>query len=394
MNVAEVKPVEIKLDPPQFIDILAPLKDFLRWIVEQLYSLAQSVFKFVSEKVIAPLTEVYKWVADKIIGLFRSMFDAVLGLLKSITTPATPEKVYESVPTIMSSFMFYAFNPSLILAAMGVAIMGTKIDVSPISDTMNRLFNPEIILSFTIGAIFGMAIKTPLEYWAKRYFRPIKPDPLTLFGLYTRGYITREVLKSELAYVTGYPDTYINGLIDIFEYNPSLFDLLRFADFVELSDEFIEESLRILGVKGKYKDIIKTLIKKRPLREEVRTFTRAIISAYAKGFIPLPFLREGLSALEIGKAERKILEDYATFVRNIEITEERIFILRTAFQKGLISEATLISELTKLGLQKEWINLIVERGKLFRKIEVPVPKISRAFAVELPITTSYTYTIS
>jgi hypothetical protein len=166
------------------------------------------------------------------------------------------------------------------------------------------------------------------------------------------------------------------------------------ADYVELSDDFIKRSLTVLGIKEPYFSIIVTLIKRRPVREEIRYNVTQLITAYSKGYISKDFLSLAFDKLGLQSQEKALMLTYADNKRNYEITDERVFILRTAFQKGLITEETLRSELTKLGLQTEWINLIVDRGKLYRKIELPVPKVTRAYAVELPIITSYSYTIS
>jgi hypothetical protein len=394
MNVAEVKPVEIKLDPPQFIDILAPLKDFLKWITEQIMNLASTIFSFIKENIVIPLVNAISWVIDKIVSAIKDFFSKIVDTAKSLFIPSDPEKIISNLPVILGSVAILSLGTGALLTAIGTKVMASGIEVEPLSKFVHSLFRPSIIISFTIGTILGLAIRTPLGYWARKTFRPLKPDPFTLFGLYTRGYITREVLKSELAYVTGYPDHYINGLIDIFEYNPSIFDLLRMADYVELTDDFIRRSLTVLGVKEPYFSILFTLIKRRPLREEIRSNVTQLITAYSKGFISRDFLSLALDNLGLQPKEKELMLTYADNKRTYEIIDEKIYILRTAYQKGLINKATLDSELTKLGLQREWINLIIARGDLFRKIEVPVPKITRAYAVELPITTSYTYTIS
>jgi hypothetical protein len=398
MNTApqiSLNPISIlPLGPPEFFDLLSPLKNFLGFIVEQLFSLTGKIATFVSEKIVTPIANAFNWVVDKIVGFFKSMFESVINILKGLTAPATPEKVFFSVPSLITQFMFFAFNPSLILTAIGISVVGTKIDISPISETMNRLFNPELILSFTIGAIFCMAIKTPLEYYAKRTFRPFKPDPLTLFGLYTRGFITREELKTELSYVTGFVDKYIDGLIDILEYNPSLFDLLRFADFVELDDDFIDKSLKVLGIKEDFKKIIKNVIKLRPLREERRILINQLVTMYAKGFISREFLSTALDSLKLQKQEKEFILSFADNKRFSELLEERINILRRSFEKGLISEETLRSRLEKLGLQIDWINLIIERGKLSQKIELPAPRVTRSLSIEFRMTVSTTTQVS
>jgi len=385
---------ELKLDPVFTIDILKPLKDFLSWMIEQIMSLARTIFNFVQERVVTPLVNSIKWLIDKVVSTIKDFFTTIVSTIRSLFIPSDPEKVVANLPTIITAVAVSSLGVGALLTAIGTKVAGSGVEIEPLSRFVNSLFNPSLVISFTLGAILGFAIRTPLGYWAKKTFRPFKPDPFTLFGLYTRGYITREQLRSELAYVTGYPDVYVDGLIDIFEYNPSLFDLLRMADFVELSDEFIRKSLKVLGIKEPYFSILFTLIKKRPLRDEIRQNTSLLIRAYSKGYITREMLIKALDGLGVLSMEKQLLLTYAENLRTQEMIEERIYILRTAFQKGLISEETLRKELEKLGLQVEWINLIIERGKLFRKIEVPVPKITRGFAMEVPITTQISYTLS
>jgi hypothetical protein len=394
MPLAVEKTVPLNIDPPEFIDFLKPLKDFLSWIVEQIMNLAKTIFSFVEEKIITPIVNAINWVITKIEQAIKDFFNSVVNLLKSLFTPSDPEKIVANLPIILGTVALSSLGIGALLTAIGTKVMGSGVEIEPISRVINSLFRPSIIISFSLGTILGLAIRTPVSYWARKVFRPNKPDPITLFGLYTRGYITRDVLKSELVYVTGYPDNYINGLIDIFEYNPSLFDLLRMADYVELSDEFIRKSLSILGIKEPYFSVLVSLIKKRPLREEIRYNVTQLIAAYSKGFISRDFLSLAFGKLGLQPKEKELMLMYADNKLAYEILDDRIYVLRTSFQKGLIDESTLDRELTKLGISREWINLIIARGKLFRKIEVPVPKITRGFVTELPITTSYSYTIS
>ena len=378
-------------DPPFILDAL---KDFLKWLVEQIMSLAQTIFSFVKENIVMPLTTTINWVVNKIVSAIKDFFNNIINTIVNLLKPSDPETIVSNLPTILGNVALISAGISALLTIIGTKIAGTGVEIYPISRMLTSLFNPSLVISFSLGAVLGLAIRTPLGYWARKTFRPLKPDPITLFGLYTRGYISRSTLKSELAYVTGFSDTYIDGLIDIFEYNPSLFDLLRMADYVELSDDFIKKSLKILGVKEPYFSTLFTLIKRRPIREEVRMNVSLLVTAYSKGYISREFLSTSLDGLGLQTKEKELVLNYADNKRTYEILEERIYILRTSFQKGLISESTLESELSKLGLQKEWINLIIARGKLFRKIEVPIPKITRAFVSELPISTSYEYTIS
>jgi hypothetical protein len=384
------------INPPELlnIDLLKPLKDFLNWLASDMIKLTTTIFSFVKEGVITPLVNAISWVIDKIVSAIKDFFNKIVDTAKSLFIPSDPEKIVSNLPAIIGSVAILSLGTGALLTAIGTKIMASGIEVEPLAKFVHSLFRPSIIISFTIGTILGLAIRTPLGYWARKTFRPFKPDPMILFGLYTRGYITREVLKSELAYVTGYPDNYINGLIEIFEYNPSLFDLLRMADFVELSDDFIRKSLTVLGIKEPYFSVIYALIKKRPIREEIRTNVNQLVTAYSKGYISKEFLSTALDNLGLQPKEKELVLTYAENKRTYEIIEERVYILRTAYQKGLINKTTLESELTKLGLQKEWVNLIIARGDLFRKIEVPIPKVTKGFVTELPITTSFTYQLS
>jgi hypothetical protein len=397
VNNENVAIVTTKLeDPPEIfgIDLLAPLKNFVNWLVEQIMSLARNVWNFVQERIITPIVNGIKWIIDKIVNAVKDFFSNVVNAVRSMFTPTDPETVVTKLPMIIGTVAIASLGTGALLTAIGTKMMGTGIEIEPLAKFMHSLFRADIVISFSIGTLLGYSIRTPLGYWARKTFRPLKPDPITLFGLYTRGYITRDQLKSELAYVTGYPDKYIDGLIDIFSYNPTVFELLRMADYVELSDEFIRKTLSIQGIKEPYFSVLVTLIKRRPLREETRTNVTQLITAYSKGYISRSFLSTALDNLGLQPKEKELMLMYADNKRTYEIIEERIYILRTAYQKGLIDKSTLDKELTKLGLDREWINLIISRGDLFRKIEIPIPKITRGFTTEIPFSVSYSYTLS
>jgi hypothetical protein len=373
---------------------LSPLKNFLNFIGTQLFSLAANMINALNEYVIKPLVNGLNWLINSIITAITDFISKMINTVRSLFTPSDPEKIAENLPRLILTVGGISLGTGVLLSVIGTKIAGSGIEIEPLSRMVSNIFRTDYIISFSIGALLGYGIREPLNYYFKKLFRPLKPDPLTLFNLYTRGYITREQLKSELAYVTGFKDTYIDGLIDIFEFNPSLSQLMRLADFVEIPNELLNKSLKILGIKEPYYSLIWQMIKRRPLREEIRVNTNLLINAYVKGFISEEFLSKSLDALKIQTEEKNLLMTYARNKRTYEMIEEQIFILRTAYQKGLIDAATLINELNKLGIQTEWINLIKRRGDLFRKIETPIPKVTRALGIQLTISSSYEYSIS
>jgi hypothetical protein len=376
------------------IDLLSPLKNFLNYIGTQLFSLAANMINALNENVIKPLVNGLNWIINSIITAITDFISKIISTVKSLFIPSDPEKIAENLPRLVLTVGGISLGTGVLLSVIGTKIGGSGIEIEPLAKMVSNIFRTDYIISFSIGALLGYAIREPLNYYYKKLFRPLKPDPYTLFNLYTRGYITREQLKSELAYTTGFKDIYIDGLIDIFEFNPSLSQLMRLADYVEIPNELLDKSLKVLGIREPYYSIIWQMIKRRPLREEIRKNTDLLITAYTKGYISEEFLSKSLDALKVQTEEKNLLITYAKNKRTFEIIEEQIYILRTAYQKGLIDAATLVNELSKLGIQTEWINLIKRRGDLFRKIELPIPKVSRAYGVQLTISTSYQYSIS
>jgi hypothetical protein len=376
------------------IDLLAPLKSFIDYLASSIFNIAKTLFTIVNENVVKPIVQGFNWVLNLIVNGVSDFISKVIETFKNLFYPPDPDRVASNFPKIYLAIGLSGLTIGTILSVIGTKVGGTGIEIEPLAKMVSNLFNPNLIIGIGIGTIVGMSLKVPLGYWAKKTFRPFKPDPITLFGLYTRGYITRDQLKNELAYVLGYPDIYIDGLIDILEFNPTLTQLIRLSDFVEIPDDILTKSLKIMGIKEPYLSLLWKMIKKRPLREETRLNTNLLINAYSKGYISREFLEKALDGLGIQSMEKQLLLTYAENKRTFEIIEERIYLLRTAYQKGLIDKATLINELNKLGLQIEWVNLIVMRGDLFRKIEVPVPKITRAYSVPITISTSYEYKLS
>lgn len=382
--------------PPELvsIDILKPLKDFMSWLVSQMLIFITNIANILNETVIKPIVSALNWIISKVVDAVKGVFTNIINFIKGYGAPIVPERALELGLTLVGLAGAGALGIGVLLSALNVKLLGFGIDVEPLAKFTSQLFNVRLITGIVIGALLYSALRVPLRYYANKLFRPFKPDIVTLFGLYTRGYISRETLKSELAYVTGFNDVYINGLIDILEYNPSLFDLLRMADYVELSDEFIKKSLKILGVKEPYFSVLYTLIKRRPIREELRANVNFLVYLYQNGFISKEFLVSALDKLGLQEREKELMLMLADNKRTFELIERKVKMLRTSFIKGFISEATLVSELEKLKLDKEFINIIVSDAKLYAKVEVPVPKITRGFAIDLPITVSYSYTIS
>lgn len=161
----------------------------------------------------------------------------------------------------------------------------------------------------------------------------------------------------------GYPASLYNKITKNFEYVPTLYDLIRIADYQEVD---LIWATRIMLERGmKTKDIAKFIeyLKYRPLRDEVRNLTNQLIWRYQFGRItPVAFATE-LDALPIGVTEKALITDYAEMRYEDELITEQMFILKWQFRMGWITEANYLAGLISLGIREEKANLIVEQEK-------------------------------
>jgi hypothetical protein len=355
-------PQVVQLDPPQLFDLLGPLKDFFKWMIAELYKLASSIATALTEYVVTPILNALKWLFDKISSLVSSSISQVLNFLRE-KAPITPEKAWDLLPYVVGLATAGALSVGAYFTALNIQVAGSGLRVDPLARFIERLLSPDIVVTFTLGAILAVAFKTPLTYWANAIFRPSLPSPREAYSMMVKGIISREEFLRIMRYVGGYSEFWINALEKEWNYTPGAFEVMRLADYTSLDPIWVARKLRDLGMSETDIGYYLEAIIRRPLREEVRSLTSEILYHYIYGWMDKETVVKILGDLKLKKEEIDLLVARAEFYRKRRLLEQRVDIFTEMFRKGLIDASTFETKLKELGLAVENVNLIVAYEK-------------------------------
>ncbi|MEM5805246.1 MAG: hypothetical protein QW676_01725 [Candidatus Aenigmatarchaeota archaeon] len=184
-----------------------------------------------------------------------------------------------------------------------------------------------------------------------------------------KGIISKEEYLRIMRYVGGYSESWIAAFTKEFDYTPSVFEVMRLADYTSLNPIWVARKLRDLGMNETDIGYFLDAIIKRPLREEVRSLTTEILNQYIYGWMDKETAKKALEDLRLKKEEIDLLVARAEFYRKRRLLEQRVDIFTEMFRKGLIDAEGFEMKLKELGLSTENVNLIVALEKAKKGIE-------------------------
>lgn len=202
----------------------------------------------------------------------------------------------------------------------------------------------------------------PKEYAAKwRDMLDREPDPAFAFELWRRGLITRGKFR-ECLRIAGYQDSW-HEIIEKGLYRiPSLGDLIRISDYVELPHAYIEECMRQQGYTDTAIYYLVKAIARRPLREEVRSLTTLLNYNYYRGYISKEELSDAYNKIGLLPEEKTLNEIYASYRRAQYKFELMIDIIEQKTRKKIYTTiAEIENALVTIGVDQEIANLMATK---------------------------------
>jgi len=188
------------------------------------------------------------------------------------------------------------------------------------------------------------------------------PSPREAFYLWTKGLIT-QAQRDALYTAGGYAPEWHMALNENWMYTPSIYDMVRMADFLELDQIWVMDILKRRGVRDKDRAKIWEMLQKRPLREEIRDLTTKWTWRMQYGRATQDEMDTALIELGIRAKERELLLEKAAMDYEDELITEWVEILTWRFRTAVITEEAFLEGLITLGIRQEKANLIVEVEK-------------------------------
>lgn len=188
------------------------------------------------------------------------------------------------------------------------------------------------------------------------------PTSHEAFFMWKKGLITMAA-RNELYRAYGWDPRFWRLITKNYEYVPTLYDLFRLADYVEVDEIWATDIMKRRGLADA--DIAKLLpmIKIRALRDEVRRQVYIWVNRYKLGWCDATELEAALDAMLAAKyiqvTEKALITEEAELEYEDELLRESIRILMWQFRMGRITDEAYLEDLLALGVRREKANLMV-----------------------------------
>jgi len=189
------------------------------------------------------------------------------------------------------------------------------------------------------------------------------PSNHEAFYMWAKGIIDL-AQRDELYKANGYDSEWHAKLTENYYYVPTVYDLTRIADYVEIDSIWATRTLKERGLRDRDISKIIAMLKIRPLRDEIRRQLVIWVKRYRLGWVTPTQLDAALEYyLDNGwiqATEKDMLKEEAEINYEDELMEEQIDIFSWYFRTAIISEEDLLADFLALGIREEKANLMVE----------------------------------
>ncbi len=189
------------------------------------------------------------------------------------------------------------------------------------------------------------------------------PSIREAFYMWAKGIIDT-TQRDQLYLAAGYDKEWHGKLTENEYYIPTVYDLTRIADFVEIDSIWATKILKERGVRDRDITKILAMLKIRPLRDEIRRQIALWVYRYRMGWASAVELEAALQAYLDGGFIQSTEKDFTTQEAELnyedELMYEKIQIYSWYFKTAVISEEELLQDFLDLGIREEKANLMVE----------------------------------
>jgi len=368
----------------------------LRESLKKLGKMQKEIDLIVQYAKIEKSMEINKLRIDAILNKLRrgaiSMEDAMKELRKYIADVevinALIEKYVKTYQLSISTLLSYAdevmIPESLLekkMELLGVPkderdIIKQVFKIRPIKDELSKVIR-ELIDSYIDGYIDKTTLTNKLKSLGKRdeeirlivYFADLeklmeinKLKVKAILNKLRRGAITIDLAKTELMKIIK-DETIVDALIEenVRTYTLSISQLISYAEYVDIPEEFVKRKLEILGVPEDEIPIILQVFKIRPLKDERAKMIRSVIDAYIDGLISKELFQKNLLNLGESPREVQILTEFADFEKSQKTAKLMIDAILNRLRRGAITVEQAKEELGKIIVDKALVDAMIEK---------------------------------
>jgi hypothetical protein len=186
------------------------------------------------------------------------------------------------------------------------------------------------------------------------------PSLNILNSLYQLNRIGKTTLKEYMKANYGYSEKMCEDVLDLIDYTPSPFEILRLSDLIPIDVAWAEQQLRENGLAPAERAIYQKAISQRPLRDEITRMASTLYELYQYGAMSDKEFLSFLDSFNITDKEKEAKLKVAKLLREKYVRllkrDARIYLYR----KGVYLEEELKEKLIQIGFSLDVVNSIVE----------------------------------
>jgi len=353
-----VKPVYDFMDK----NIFEPFKDFAKGFWDLLSKGISYVANWASQNVVSPVLGGIGYIVDQIKNFISDFYSKAGDALNSLSA-SSPEDALASWPKKAAELTLPLMSLGALAAAASTKIAGSGLELKPITDLVARVVNPDIILNPVISGMIGAGLGIQITRAMNLKYRPKVPDARMAYELLREKLISEAEFYKYAAY-EGWSQDLAQKLIKLWDYDPTIGDLITLSNYVELTDDFITQVFDINRFPDELRPYWISMIKLRPLRNEISSYIGSIVTLRNNGYITSDAFSGYMAhAYQNGWIKQKEIDlrnaqTRVGFLKNL--LDVKIETLRYMFRKGTLTADQLEASLVNLGLDPLMANAIKE----------------------------------
>jgi hypothetical protein len=353
-----VKPVYEFMDQ----NIFTPFKDFAKGFWDLLSKGISYVATWASSNVVGPVLGGIGYIVDQIKSFISDFYSKAGDALNALSAKS-PEDALASWPKKAAELTLPLMGLGALAAAASTKIAGSGLELKPVTDLVARIINPDIILNPVMGAMIGTGLGIQIAKAMNMKYRPKTPDVQTAYGMLREKLISEDAFFTYAAY-EGWPRDLAEKLIDLWDYDPTIGDLITLSNYMELDDTFITQVMDINRFPEKYRPYWIDMIKLRPLRNEISSYIGAIVSMRNNGYMTSDafsgYMTQAYQNKWIKQKEIDLRQAQVRVGFSRTLIETKVDTLKYMFRKGTLTADQLEASLVALGLDPLMANAIKE----------------------------------
>jgi len=370
------------------------LNDALASLGRSMVDGLKAVADWIGEHIIKPLASLAELLFDRFKSLVGSGVNTILDGLTAIageTFPVDVARPLGIIAAVGGTFIAVTAAIKLIDALHPFRSIVGESTVAMVYAFMGY----EVFTSAFWRPVMTSAVEAPMRYWANEKFRPFLVDHGTADDMLFEDTISRDEW-AQIHRWAGWREAWIDAHYASMDREPSVMDLVRIADNVELDPNWARAQLAQANFRQPEIEQLMRALQRRPVMDEVRIVRQQLLYYYRDGVLSREDLVKSLNAMGHQRAEVELLTQAADVMRarkdqadtanavlddaKAEASELRALVkarrdvLVEAYRRDLITDEDLVAGLLDLGMSQDLAGATLALEQL-RK--VPKPKRER-----------------